>query len=250
MRIAVLNDIHGNLPALEAVLAELRETGVDRIVVGGDVFPGPMPHQVLDALLGAGVPVDFIHGNGEVAIVEQLSGEIPALVPEPFRPLIRWNAEQLDDAQCRFISGWPMTLRLEVPAIGEVLFCHATPRNPDEIFTVLTAEERLISIFESAHAGVVICGHTHMQFDRTVGNTRVINAGSVGMPFGVRGADWLMIDSPRIELRHTPYDADAATERILRSGYPGAEEFVTRYVLDTPSAADILKLYSQRELKA
>ena len=248
-RIAVLNDIHGNLPALEAVLDEVRRARVDRIVVGGDVFPGPMPHEVLQALLSFGAPVDFIYGNGEVAVLEDLAGRIPSLVPESYRPLIRWNAEQLDDAQRQIVASWPMTRRLEIPSIGDVLFCHATPRDVNEIFTALTAEERLLPIFEPANAAVVVCGHTHMQFDRTVGTTRVINAGSVGMPFGVPGADWLMIHS-RIELRHTTYDLDAAAERIRRSGGPGAEEFATRSVLQPPAAEDILKVYAERELKA
>ena len=248
MRVAVLNDIHGNLPALEAVLDEVRRAGVDRIMVGGDVLPGPMPHLVLQALLSFGVPVDFIYGNGEVAVLEHLAGEIPALVPESYRPLIRWNAEQLDDAQRQLVASWPMTRCLEIPSIGDVLFCHATPRSPNEIFTALTADERLIPIFEQAHAALVVCGHTHMQFDRTVGTTRVINAGSVGMPFGAPGADWLLIHS-RLELRHTSYDLDAAAERIRRSGYPGAEEFAN-WVLHPLSADDMLKRYAEYELKA
>ena len=249
MRVAVLNDIHGNLPALEAVLDQVRRAGVDRIVVGGDVFPGPMPHLVLQRLLDFGVPVDFLYGNGEVAVLEHLAGKIPALVPEAYRPLIVWNADQLDRAQRQTVAAWPMTLRLNVPSLGEVLFCHATPRSENEIFTHLTAEDRLIPIFEPAKAALVVCGHTHMQFDRTVGNTRVINPGSVGMPFGPAGADWLILGSG-VELRHTPYDLDAAAERIRRSGYPAAEEFATKYVLHPPSTEDMLTLYAQHELKS
>lgn len=238
MRIAVLNDIHGNLPALEAVLKETRRESVDRIVVGGDVFPGPMPHLVLDALLSADVPVDFIYGNGEVAVLE------PSLAPEPYRPLIAWNAEQLDDAKRQLVRQWPMTLRL-----GDILFCHATPRDVNEIFTANTAEERLLPVFEPANAAVVVCGHTHMQFDRMVGKTRVINAGSVGMPFGRTGADWLLIDS-LCELRHTGYDLEAAAQRIRESRSPGAGEFATTNVLNSPSAAAILEAYSKHELRA
>ena len=147
------------------------------------------------------------------------------------------------------LASWPMTLRLTMPPIGDVLFCHATPRNENEIFTRLTAEDRLIPIFEPANAAVVVCGHTHMPFDRQVGRTRVINAGSVGMPFGPAGADWLVL-GPDAEPRHTSYDAVAAAARIRASGYPGAEEFVTRYVLNQPSAADMLKLYADHELKS
>src|SRR5437762_7949414 len=108
MRIAVLNDIHGNLPALEAVLDEIGQAGIDRLVIGGDVFPGPMPHLVLEQLLGFGVPVDFIHGNGEVAVREILAGKVPTLFPESYRPLIRWNVDQLDYAQRQTVAEWPM----------------------------------------------------------------------------------------------------------------------------------------------
>ena len=249
MRVAVLNDIHGNLPALEAVLEDVGRAGVDRIVVGGDVFPGPQPHLVLERLLDGGVPVDFLYGNGEVAVLEHLAGKVPALVPEAYRPNIGWNADQLDEAQRQIIAGWPMTLRLNVPPLGDVLFCHATPRNENEIFTPLTAEDRLIPIFAPANAALAVCGHTHIQFDRTVGATRVINPGSVGMPFGPAGADWLILGTA-VELRHTPYDLEAAAERIRRSGYPAAEEFATKYVLHPPSAADMLALYAQHELKS
>jgi predicted phosphodiesterase len=249
VRVAVLNDIHGNLPALEAVLDELHGAGVDRVVVGGDVFPGPTPHLALRRLLDLGLPVAFIYGNGEVAMLEQLAGKTPRLLPESYRPLVRWNADQLDDRERRMIAGWPMTLRLNVPPIGDVLFCHATPRDENEIFTQVTAEERLMPMFDAVKAAVVVCGHTHMQFDRRVGKTRVVNAGSVGMPFGPAGADWLIL-GPDVELLHTNYDVDAAAERIRRSGYPGAEEFVTKYVLQPPSAAEMLKLYSEHELKS
>jgi predicted phosphodiesterase len=248
VRVAVLNDIHGNLPALDVVLDEVGRAGVDRVVVGGDVFPGPMPHLVLERLLSFGVPVDFIYGNGEVAVLQQLAGEVPALVPESYRPMIRWNADQLAPSERQAVAAWPMTLRLTIPPLGDVLFCHATPRNENEIFTHLTAEDRLIPVFEPANAALVVCGHTHMQFDRTVGNTRVVNAGSVGMPFGPAGADWLLL-GPAVELRHTPYDLDAAAERIRRSGYPGAEEFATKYVLHPPSTAEMVKVYANHELK-
>jgi|SRR5262245_14066522 len=248
MRIAVLNDIHGNLPALEAVLEEVRRAEVDRIVVGGDVFPGPTPHLVLRRLHDVELPVDFIYGNGEVAILEQLAGKVPALVPEAYRPLIRWNAEQLDAGERAAVASWPLTLRVQAPPIGDVLFCHATPRNENEIFTQATAEDRLLPIFDAVNAAMVVCGHTHMPFDRMVGRTRVVNTGSVGMPFGPAGADWLIL-GPDVELRHTAYDLEAAAERIRGSDYPGAEEFAAKYVLNPPSTEEILKLYSGYELK-
>jgi diadenosine tetraphosphatase ApaH/serine/threonine PP2A family protein phosphatase len=128
-----------------------------------------------------------------------------------------------------------------------VLFCHATPRSDDEIFTRLTAENRLVPIFEGLDVPLDVCGHTHMQFDRAVGVTRVVNAGSVGMPFGEVGAYWLLLD-PDVVLRHTPYDLSHAAARIRSTSYPRADEFAQRNVLQPPSEDEILALYSGVEL--
>jgi predicted phosphodiesterase len=242
MRVAALYDIHGNLPALEAVLEEIRRESVDRIVVGGDVLPGPMPVETLGRLLSLKVPVEFIYGNGEIAVLDQLAGRETTQVPEMYRPAIRWNAEQIRTGYADTVARWPMTRRVEVPGLGRVLFCHATPRNEDECFTALTPEERLLPIFEGLHVALVVCGHTHMQFDRVVGATRVVNAGSVGMPFGEPGADWLLL-GPNVQLRHTAYDLERAAERLRSSAFPWPEDFATRYIVRPPSAAEMLDVF-------
>src|SRR3954470_13967966 len=179
MGVAALYDIHGNLPALEAVLAEVRREGVDRIVVGGDVLPGPMPREAMEMLLALDLPVSFIRGNGDRAVLEEMTGIDPA-VPESVRETIRWNAAQLNAGDARTIAAWPKTLRISIPPLGDVFFCHATPQSDTAIFTRLTPEDRLRPLFDPIDAPLAVCGHTHMQFDRTVGRTRVVNAGSVG----------------------------------------------------------------------
>lgn len=243
MRVAALYDIHANLPALEAVLAEVYNSRVDHIVVGGDVFPGPMPSEVLDLLRDQPLPIEFLFGNGDVALQDSTS------VSEPFRPAIDWAAKQLDDDARHFVTSWPKTLRLHIEGLGDILFCHATPRYENEIFTATTDDAALIAIFDAAGADVVVCGHTHMQFDRMVGRTRVVNAGSIGMPFGPAGADWLLIDST-IEFRHTDYDLDQAAERIRKTAYPGADSFAANYVVKPPSAAKMLEVFTRSELKS
>jgi predicted phosphodiesterase len=248
MRVAAIYDIHGNLPALEAVLEDIRREGVDRIVVGGDVFPGPMGRESLECLLGLEVPVHFIHGNGDRAVRERMAGTEAVHLPEQVREVIRWHADQLDGRQEQLLAGWPASLRLTIDGPGETLFCHATPRNDTEIFTRLTAEDRLRPVFDGVGAPLVVCGHTHMQFDRTVARTRVVNAGSVGMPFGRPGACWLLL-GPGLELRRTPYDLAAAAERIRSTNYPGAQEFAERHVLHCPSEAEILERYATAELR-
>jgi predicted phosphodiesterase len=171
MGIAALYDIHGNLPALEAVLREIRAGGVDQVVVGGDVVPGPMSREMFECLL-----------------------------------------------------------------------------NLNEIFTRLTPEERLAPVFAGITASVVVCGHTHMQFDRMAGGVRVVNAGSVGMPFGEPGAYWLLL-GPGVELRHTAYDLASAAQRIRQTDYPDAEQFAAKYVLHPPAEKEMLELFSRAESK-
>jgi len=278
MRVAAIYDIHGNLPALEAVLQEIRQAEIDHVVVGGDVLPGPMPRETLAYLVDLEMPVQYIFGNGEVALLEQMAAKEPAAVPEPYRPIIRWTAKQLNPEHERLLSAWPRTLRVEIDGLGMVLFCHATPRNENECFTRLTPEEpllqifdgldallvvcghthmqfdrmigatRVVNIFDGLDAPLVVCGHTHMQFDRMIGATRVVNAGSVGMPFGEPGADWLLL-GPDVQLRHTAYDLTKAAERIRGTHYPQAQEFAARNVLQPPSETEMLAVFTRVELR-
>jgi predicted phosphodiesterase len=248
MRVAALYDIHGNLPALEAVLHDLRGAEIDRVVIGGDVVPGPMPRETLVRLLDLDLPVQFLQGNGEVAVLAQMAGKDPGPLPEAAREVMRWTAQQLTPEDGQLLARWPKLLRLDIDQLGEVLFCHATPRNENECFTQRTPDERLIPIFAGLDVPVVICGHTHMQFDRTVGRTRIVNAGSVGMPFGRSGADWVLL-GPGVQLRHTPYDLAQAAERIRDTPYPQAQEFAAHSVLRPPSEEAMLEVFTKAELK-
>jgi putative phosphoesterase len=248
MRVAAIYDIHANLPALEAVLEEIRRAGVDQVVVGGDVVPGPMPRETITRLLALDLPVHFIQGNGDREVVARRRGIETGTVPERFREVMGWVAEQLLPEDERLLASWPKTLRLHIPELGEVLFCHATPRSDTEMFTRLTSEERLLPVFAGLDAPVVVCGHTHMQFDRTIGGVRVLNAGSVGMPFGEPGACWLLL-GPDARFRRTTYDLAKAAERIRATSYPQAEEFATRNVLQPPSEEESLAAFSRVELR-
>jgi len=259
MRVAALYDIHGNLPALEAVLQDVRQADVDQIVVGGDVVPGPMPRETLGRLLDLDLPTHFIHGNGELAILAQMAeartGSVTywgttsgARPPESIIEIYRWTAAQLQPELEPLLARWPKTVRLEIDGLGQVLFCHSTPRSETEVFTRLTSEERLLPIFEGLDARVVVCGHTHMQFDRMIGRTRVVNAGSVGMPFGEPGAYWLLLGSD-VQLRHTPYDPAKAAECIRATSYPQAEDFAAHNVLQPPSEKEMLEAFANAESK-
>lgn len=247
MRIAALYDIHGNLPALEAVLAEVRRERVDEIIVGGDVLPGPMPREALDTLFQLEIPVRFLIGNADRETLATRAGTPSPTVPPAFRPVFHWVVEQLTEEHASSIERWPATLRART-ALGDVLFCHATPRNDTEIFTRLTADDRLTPVLAGVDSNVVVCGHTHMQFDRTVGGIRVVNAGSIGMPFGEPGAYWLLLGD-EVSFRRTEYDLVAAAARIRETGYPQASEFAEGNVLHPPSADAMLETFSRAELR-
>lgn len=248
MRVAALYDIHGNLPALEAVLQEVRQEKVDHVVVGGDVLPGPMPRETIACLRELDIPVQFIHGNGDREVLARIRGTESGSIPEQYREVMRWVANQLGPEDEQLLANWPDTITVRIRGLGEVLFCHATPRNDTEIFTRLTPQDRLVPVFAGFSAAVVICGHTHVQFDRTIGSVRVVNAGSVGMPFGEPGADWLLL-GPGLELRHTHYDLEKAAERIRDSRYPQAEEFAARNILRPPTEEEMLAAFAKVELR-
>jgi diadenosine tetraphosphatase ApaH/serine/threonine PP2A family protein phosphatase len=217
-----------------------------------------MPRESLQRLLDLDIPVHFIHGNGELAMLALLSAPHEDAVtywgttsggplPEQYRPLYRWTAQQLQVAYQPLLAGWPKTLRLEIGGLGAVLFCHATPRSETEIFTRSTPAERLAPLLDGLGVSVVVCGHTHMQFERQVGSTRLVNAGSVGEPYGTAGAYWLIL-GPDIQLRQTHYDLALAAKRIVATTYPGAQEFVEG-ILHPPSEGDMLELFTPWEVK-
>ena len=247
MRIAALYDIHGNLPALDAVLAEVERARVDLLVIGGDVMPGPMPREVLERLHRADCPLRWIKGNGDRECLAEVDGRASPM-PDAMRQLLRWSRDELTGEQLVAVEAWPPQVRLALPGLGSVLFCHATPRNDEEIVTSAMPEALLEPVFAGAAADLVVCGHTHIQFDRRVGSARVINAGSVGMPFQKPGAAYWLMLGPGVELRRTEYDLHAAAAAVRRTAYPGAEEFARVNVLDPPDMLDPLTAYGLSQL--
>jgi putative phosphoesterase len=249
VRVAAIYDIHGNLPALEAVLRDIRHAGIDHLIVGGDVVLGPMPRETLACLMNVDIPMQFIQGNCDREVRAEMTGAGGSTLPEPIRATVRWVATQLGAEDEQLLATWPENVRVKIPELGNVLFCHATPRNDTEIFTRLTNDEHLALVFEEVKDDVVVCGHTHMQFDRSVGKTRVVNAGSVGMPFGPPGAYWLEL-GPDVQLRCTPYDLSDAAERIRATSYPQAEEFAEHSIRQPPSEEEMLARFARSELRS
>jgi putative phosphoesterase len=183
--VATLYDIHGNLPALEAVLAEVPDDAT--IVIGGDVVAGgPQPSETLERLRGLGDRILWLRGNADRELYPGEKGLAPPGALDATR-------EALTEEQIEFLWSNPPTVR-----IGRTLYCHATPRNDVDIFTERTPEERVAFLFEDVDADVVVCGHTHVQFDRQIAGKRVVNSGSVGMPYEDEpGAYWTLDLEPR-----------------------------------------------------
>ncbi len=247
MTIAALYDIHGNLPALEAVLAELEKFNVDQFVIGGDVVLGPMPGACIDRLMKIDLPMHFVRGNCETAVLRAVENRPNDSFPPAVQEAIQWIAENSSDEHLDIIASWQEQVAITTPSLGEILFCQATPRDENEIFTIQTKDEKLLPIFDNVEADLVICGHTHMQFDRMIGNMRVINAGSVGMPFGGNGAFWLLIDEDP-KLQHTEYNLSHASNQIQQTQYPLATHFAEKHVLSSPDKEEMLENLSKREL--
>lgn len=247
MKIAAIYDIHANPNALNAVLNEIEESDVELIIIGGDVIAGPLPNETLTLLKQASTPMRFILGNAESEVLRHLNGEKIRGLSERANEEARWVSNQLTDENKIWISNWDKTITIDMANFGKVLFCHGTPRSNVEIFTRLTPVKKLASIFEDVAASIVVCGHTHIQFDITIGDNRVINAGSVGMPFGKTGSDWILIDNI-FEFKHTDYDLNEAAENIRKSNYPQAESFLKNNVLNPLSERDSLKMLTKMEL--
>jgi predicted phosphodiesterase len=245
VRVAALYDIHGNRPALEAVLAEPDVAGADVVVIGGDALAGPMPAETLTLLEGLGERAVWLRGNAEREVLERRDADPDE--GDVWERRDTWVAAQLASDQLARVAHWPATVAVEVDGLGPTRFCHATPRDDSEIFTAITPADEVEPMLVAAEP-TVVCGHTHVQFDRTIGERRVINAGSVGMPYEDEpGARWCLL-GPGVELRRTAYDVEAAAERVRASGFPEADEHAEG-LLRPPGAEEATTVFEERRLR-
>ena len=200
MTTAALYDVHGNLPALEAVLAETG--GADAVVFGGDLIWGAWPRECLELALSLGDRTRFVLGNTDRFVLTATDESSS------------WVRERLSGEQLELVRAWPLTLELD-----GVLYCHATPRSDEELVVPVSSEERWAEVLEGVEERVVVCGHTHIQFDEVHAGRRVVNPGSVGNPTDRATAWWALI-GPEIELRTTDYDTVATAAAMRATGFP------------------------------
>jgi putative phosphoesterase len=228
MRVAALYDIHGNLPALEAVLAEVEREGVDAIVVGGDIAAGPPQPQEVVELVRLLPNARCIRGNADRLDAPEYRDDEG----------LGWLLEQLGPGQADWLASLPFSAVLD-----DTLYVHATPQDDETIVTELTTDERLAELVAGVEQRRVVAGHTHMQLERRVGDKLFVNAGSVGWPYeGKPGAYWAILDEV-VELRRTDYDRERTAELIRGSGHPRAEEIAAENILESPTRAEALDVF-------
>lgn len=240
MRIAALADIHGNLPALRAVLAELEREHVDAIVVGGDVVGGPLVRETLELLAARPEPLHWVAGNSERETLAVYDGEPAA--DDPAGRSATWSAQAIDAGWRAELGSWPISL-----ALDGVCFCHGSPRRDDEILTRLTPPDALADALTGTSERLIVGGHTHQQMVRALDDGRTYaNAGSVGMPYeGRPGAFWMVVEDGTPVPRFTDYDVEAAVAEMRRSGFPDLDDLLTEALL-TPVDADEVAAFFER----
>jgi putative phosphoesterase len=221
VRVAVISDVHGNLPALEAALADAAAARPDVIVFGGDLVWGPLPRATLERILAVEGAL-FVRGDADRDVVDR-DGDVS-----------EWVAGELTEDLLEFLGAQPESLSVEIDGLGPTLFCHGSPRSDRDRITVGSADEKVLPWLSGVEERVVVCGHTHAQFDCTFGSHRVVNPGGCGLQFGPRGAAWALL-GPDVDLRVAGYDAAAAAALFRSTDCPVAETFADRVVSPPPA---------------
>jgi predicted phosphodiesterase len=239
MRVLALYDIHGNIDALEAVLADPAAGGPDAVLVGGDAVPGPFAAAVLDRLAAIEAPVHLLRGNGEREVAA--AAEAPAPAGDDLAAVTAaMTAAELGEERAAALGDLPLTLELD-----GVLYCHASPRRDDEMLTRLSAAERWAAALAGVTAPVVVGGHTHQADDRRAGAVRFLNAGSVGLPYeGDGAARWLWVADGAPAARRTPYDAAGAGARMVAAGWPD-ERSIGASLIDPVDPIEVTRIFEE-----
>jgi predicted phosphodiesterase len=240
--VAVLSDVHANIPALTAVLAEVEALDPDLVVFCGDLTWGPEPSLTVELVSALGDRCLFVRGNADRAVVELARGE-----RAHERPRDPWMPGRHSAAALEFLAAVPFSVVVEVRGLGPVRFCHGSPRSDTELVTPRTSEARFAELIDGVDERVLVTGHTHVQFDRTVAGRRSVNPGSVGLPYhgGTPGtAQWALL-GPDVQLRQTPYDHTEAIARAHAVGDPSVD-VIAKLLTRPPTPAEVTEDAEQR----
>jgi predicted phosphodiesterase len=226
LKVAALYDVHGNVHALDAVLADVEGEGVDVVLFGGDLAWGPFPRETLD-LARSIAHAEFVRGNAD-----ELSS-LEATSPE-FAERRAFVVDHLDDERIEWLESRPFSWTAD-----DTLYVHANPRDIETPYFEWSSEEALAEAMADVDESRVVSGHVHMQSDRAVGDRHWTCVGSVGMPYEDEpGAYWALVVDGVPQFRRTDYDRERAAAAVRASGYPLAEEFAADNILRVPSRAE------------
>jgi predicted phosphodiesterase len=250
MRVAALYDIHGNLPALRAVLTDAGREGVDAFVVGGDVAAGPLPRGTIDQLMALRGQAHFVRGNADREVVDAYDrGQTDVGDSEdPAERAAGFAASRISRLHRDFLAGFAPTVVLYVDGLGPTMFCHGAPRSDTEIITRVTPEDRMRDVLAGVNERVVVGGHVHQQLDRELDRWRFVNAGSVGVPYeGRPGAYWALL-GPDVELRRTEYDLEQAVHELRAGGFPDLDELLKESLLEPVDPDEVSEFFERQAL--
>jgi diadenosine tetraphosphatase ApaH/serine/threonine PP2A family protein phosphatase len=222
LRVAALYDVHAMPVPLAAVLDEVAAEGVDRVVFGGDLIYGPCPREAVE-LARAVESASFVRGNAD-------------------RSPHEWEREHVAAETLEWLAALPATVSCD-----GVLYCHAAPGDDKLLVSADTPAEAIEDAYANVSEPVIVIGHTHHQFDRRVAGRRLVNAGSIGMPYEDEvAAFWALLVDGEPSFRRTAFDVDRAVAEVRASGWPRADEFVRENLLEAPSRAEAIAQFEQR----
>jgi predicted phosphodiesterase len=235
-RVAVVSDVHTNLAALTAVLADIDAADADLVVSCGDLTWGSQPDETIAMMRDLGDRALFVRGNGERAVLEISAGQ-----RAPESPRQAWVPARHSARSLGFVAAVPFSIVIEITGLGPVRFCHGSPRSDTELVTPATPGERFAELCAGIDEQVLVTGHTHLQFDRRVAGRRSVNPGSVGLPYhdGEPGTAYWALLGPDVTLRQTRYDVTAAVAAGAATGDPAAGQ-ITSLLMSPPVPAQIL----------
>lgn len=248
-RVAVLSDVHGMLLPLQRVLAEPEVAGADLVVVTGDHLWGPQPTEVLASLTALGERAVLVRGNADREVLAMSRGQDVGLGEDPVSV---WGAEQLRShgEHQALVDAMPERITLELEGLGPTLFCHATPRDDEEVVLVDSRLERWSEVLATTPDDVttVVCGHTHMPYLRLAEGRLVVNPGSVGLPYGRRGAHWALLAGGGVTFRRTWIDPDdLVAQTLAASEMPGLDRWLADYVREPASDGEVMQVFGPRD---
>jgi len=233
VRVAALADVHGNATALEAVLGELERERPDLIVSCGDLTWGALPRDTLALLEPWRERTLLVRGNSERYLHERKLAD---------SEVAQWQFGRHDDPELRaYVESTSPHVVVEIDGLGPTRFCHGSPRSDEECVTVATPAARVAEFTVGVEEPCIVTAHTHMQYDRHVVERRLLNPGSVGLPYEPETghAYWALL-GPDVEQRHTPYDLEAALDRMRAAGLPRFGQ-IEELLRTPPSHAEVIE---------